>query len=165
MGWNGVVSPTAVAKFGKDFRNHPVGTGPSVFKEWRPGDQVTLEANPNYWGGKPKVARIVFKEIPDSQAALLAIKRGDVPILADVGAQIIPAAKGDPNLVVVTQPGLAVSGVGLPFDTKPFSDKKVRQPLNHAIDRDALDKSLFQGLAAPMASPLPEAQLRFVPSL
>ena len=165
MVWNGVVSPTAVHKYGKDFRNHPVGTGPFVFKEWRPGDQIVLDANPDYWGGKPKVDRIVFKVMPDAQAALLAIKRGDVHILADVGAQTVSGAKGDSNLVVLTQPGLAVSGVGLPFDTKPFSDKRVRQALNYAIDRDAIDKSLFQGLAAPMTSPLPEAQWGFDPSL
>jgi peptide/nickel transport system substrate-binding protein len=165
MVWNGVVSPEAVHKSGKDFRNHPVGTGPFVFKEWRQGDQIILDANPNYWGGKPKVDRIVFKVMPDAQAALLAIKRGDVHILADVGAQTIPAAKGDPNLVVVTQPGLAVSGVGLPFDTKPFSDKRVRQALNYALDKDAINKSLFQGLATTMTSPLPEAQWGFDPSL
>ncbi len=102
MVWNGVVSPTAVHKWGKDFRNHPVGTGPFIFKEWRQGDQVVLDANPNYWGGKPKVDHLVFKVMPDAQAALLAIKRGDVHILADVGAQTIPAAQGDTNLVVVT---------------------------------------------------------------
>jgi peptide/nickel transport system substrate-binding protein len=165
MVWNGVVSPTAVHKWGKDFRNHPVGTGPFIFKEWRQGDQVVLDANPNYWGGKPKVDHLVFKVMPDAQAALLAIKRGDVHILADVGAQTIPAAQGDTNLVVVTQPGLAVSGVGMPYDVKPFNDKRVRQALNYAIDRDAIDKSLFRGLAVAMTSPLPEAQWGFDPSL
>ncbi|MBV8185217.1 MAG: ABC transporter substrate-binding protein, partial [Hyphomicrobiales bacterium] len=55
MVWNGVVSPTAVTKYGKDYRNHPVGSGPFIFKEWRQRDQVSLDANPNYWGGKPKV--------------------------------------------------------------------------------------------------------------
>src|SRR5713101_5185214 len=109
MVWNGVVSPTAVTKFGKDFRNHPVGTGPFIFKEYRQGD------------------RIVFKVIPDAQAALLAIKRGDVHILADVSVQTIPAARTDTNLVVMNQPGLAVSGIALPNDIKFFSDKRVRQ--------------------------------------
>src|SRR5258706_300564 len=110
MVWNGVVSPTAVSKFKKDFRNHPVGTGPFIFKEYRQGDQVILDANPNYWGGKPMVDRIVFKVIPDAQAALLAIKRGDVHILADVSTQTVPAVRSDTNLVVLSQPGLAVSG-------------------------------------------------------
>jgi peptide/nickel transport system substrate-binding protein len=161
MVWNGVVSPEAVHKFGKDFRNHPVGTGPFIFKEWRQGDQVVLDANPNYWGGKPKVDHIVFKVMPDAQAALLAIKRGDVHILADVSAQTLPAIRSDANLVVLTQPGLAVSGIGLPNDAKPFDDKRVRQALNYAVDRDALNKTLYQGLAVSMTSPLPASQWGF----
>ncbi|MBV8769216.1 MAG: ABC transporter substrate-binding protein [Hyphomicrobiales bacterium] len=161
MVWNGVVSPTAVTKYGKDFRNHPVGSGPFIFKDWRQRDQVSLDANPNYWGGKPKVDHLVFKEYPDPQAALLALKRGDIQILGDVSTQLVPAMRGDPNIQIVTQPGLAISGVGLPCDVPPFNDKRVRQALNHAVDVDAIDKSLFQGLAVPMTSPLPESQWGF----
>jgi peptide/nickel transport system substrate-binding protein len=165
MVWNGVVSPTAVTKYGKEFRNHPVGSGPFVFKEWRQRDQVSLDANPNYWGGKPKVDHLVFKEYPDPQAALLALKRGDIQILGDVSTQLVPAMRSDPNIEIVTQPGLAVSGVGLPCDVPPFNDKRVRQALNHAVDFDAIDKSLFQGLAVPMSSPLPESQWGFDKSI
>jgi ABC-type transport system substrate-binding protein len=161
MVWNGVVSPVAVAKYGKDFRNHPLGSGPFIFKEWRQRDQIVLDANPNYWGGKPKVDHLVFKEYPDAQAALLALKRGDIQILGDVSAQSIAALRGDANVQLITQPGLAISGVGLPNDVTPFTDKRVRQALNYAIDRDAIDKALFQGLAVPMTSPLPESQWGF----
>jgi peptide/nickel transport system substrate-binding protein len=165
MVWNGVVSPTAVSKFKKDFRNNPVGTGPFIFKEHRQGDQIILDANPNYWGGKPKVDRIVFKVIPDAQAALLAIKRGDVHILADVSTQTVPAVRDDANLVVLSQPGLAVSGIALPNDIKFFADKRVRQALNYAVDKDTLNKSLYKGLAETMTSPLPSSQWGFDPSL
>ncbi|MBV9521760.1 MAG: ABC transporter substrate-binding protein, partial [Alphaproteobacteria bacterium] len=165
MVFNGVVSPAAASKYKADFRNHPVGTGSFIFKEWRRGDQIVLDANPAYWGGKPKLDRIVFKVYPDPQASLLAMKRGDVHILADVSTPTIPAIRSDPNLVLLTQPGLAISGVGLPFDAKPFSDKRVRQALNYAVDKNAINKSLFQGLAVPMTSPLPEAQWSFDPSL
>ena len=158
MVWNGVVSPDAWDKYKKDFRNHPVGTGPFIFKEWRPGDQIVLDANPNYWGGKPKVDRLVFKVMPDAQAALLALKKGDVHILADVSVQTIPAIKSDPNLVVVTQPGLVVSGVAMTNDAKPFTDKRVRQALNYAVDKDALNKQLYQGLAVQLTAPLPSSQ-------
>lgn len=165
MVWNGVVSPTAVHKYGKEFRNHPVGSGPFIFKEWRQRDQVSLDANPNYWGGKPKVDHLIFKEYPDPQAALLALKRGDIQILGDVSTQLVPAMRSDPNIEIVTQPGLAISGVGLPYDVPPFNDKRVRQALNHAIDVNAIDKVLFQGLAVPMTSPLPESQWGFDNSL
>ena len=103
--------------------------------------------NPNYWGGKPKVDHLVFKEYPDAQAALLALKRGDVQILGDVATPVIPSMRGDPNLVLLTQPGLAVSGMAMPNDVPPFNDKRVRQALNYAVDKDAINKALFQGLA------------------
>ena len=165
MAWNGLVSPAAAAKWGKDYRNHPVGSGPFVLKEWRQRDQIILDANPDYWGGKPKVDHLIFKELPDPQAAVLALKRSEIQILGDVSTQSVPAIKGDPNITLLTQPGLAVSGVSLPVDTPPFNDKRVRQALNYAVDKEAIDKALFAGLAVPLTSPLPQAQWGFDKSL
>jgi len=165
MVWNGLVSPAAAAKFGKDYRNHPLGSGPFVFREWRQRDQIILDANPDYWGGKPKVDHVIFKELPDAQAAVLALKRGEIQILGDVSSQTIAAIKADPSLEILTQPGLAVSGVALPVDTAPFNDKRVRQAVNYAVDKDAINKALFNGLAVPMTSPLPQAQWGFDPSI
>jgi len=165
MVWNGLASPAAAAKWGKDYRNHPVGSGPFVLREWRQRDQVILDANPDYWGGKPKIDHLIFKELPDAQAAVLALKRGDIQLLADLSTQSVPAIKNDPNITLLTQPGLAVSGVALPVDVPPFTDKRVRQALNYAIDKDAINKALFAGLAVSMTSPLPQAQWGFDKSL
>ncbi len=165
MVWNGVVSPAAAQKSGKEFRNNPVGTGPFVFKEYRPRDQVVLEANPLYWRGKPKLDRVVFKVLPDPQAALLGLRRGEIHILADVGAATIPALRQEPSVNLVTQPGLAVSGVALPTETKPFDDVRVRRAMNLAVDKAAINKALFQGMAVPMTSPLPQAQWGFDKSI
>jgi peptide/nickel transport system substrate-binding protein len=165
MVWNGIVSPTAAANYGKVFRNNPVGSGPFIFKEYRPRDQVVLDANPNYWRGKPKVDRIAFKILPDPQAALLNLRRGEVHILADVGAATIPALRQEQTVNLVTQPGLALCGVSLPNDVKPFDDVRVRRALNLAVDKDAINKSLFQGLAVPLTSPIPPAQWGYDPSV
>lgn len=165
MVWNGLVSPAAAAKMGKEIRVHPVGSGPFVFREWRQRDQVILDANPNYWGGKPKVDHLIFKEYPEAQAAVLALKRGEIQILGDVSTQSIPAIKSDANLELVTQPGLAISGVAITNDVKPFDDVRVRQALNYAVDKEAINKALYQGLAVTMTSPIPPAQWSFDKSL
>ncbi len=165
MVWNGVVSPAAAAKFGKDFRQHPVGTGPFVFREWRPRDAILLDANPAYWNGAPKVEKLVFKEYPDPSAGLLALKNGDMHIWADTNTELLPAIRADRALSLLTQPGLAVSGVGLPCDTPPFTDVRVRQALNYAVDKTAIDRALYGGLAAPMTSPLPASEWSFDPTL
>jgi peptide/nickel transport system substrate-binding protein len=60
--------------------------------------------------------------------------------------------------VVVTQPGLVVSGVAMTNDAKPFNDKRVRQALNYAVDKEAINKSLYQGLAVQLTAPLPSSQ-------
>jgi peptide/nickel transport system substrate-binding protein len=161
MVWNGVVSPNAAAKSGKEFRNHPVGSGPFIFREWRQRDQVVLDANPDYWKGRPKVDHLVFKEYPDAQAALLALKRGEVQIMGDVATPVIASIRGDANLVLLSQPGLAVNGMAMSNDVAPFTDKRVRQALNYAVDKDAIGKALYGGLSTPMVSPLPEAQWGF----
>jgi peptide/nickel transport system substrate-binding protein len=163
MVWNGVVSPTAAAKYGKDFRNHPVGSGPFIFKEWKPRDYISLDANPAYWNGKPRIDHLIFKEYPDPQSALLALKKGEIQILGDVSATIIPALQADHSIKIITQPGLASSGMGMPTDTAPFTDEKIRQALNYAIDRNAIDKALFKGFAVPMVSPLPSSEWSFQP--
>ena len=165
MVWNGVVSPAAAAKYGKDFRQHPVGTGPFIFREWRPRDAVVLDANPRYWQGKPKVSHLVFKEYPDPSAGLLALKNGDMQIWADTNTELLPAIRADHNLRILTQPGLAVSGVGMPCDTPPFTDVRVRQAFNYAVDKNAIDKALYQELAVPMTSPLPASEWSFDSSL
>ncbi len=165
MVWNGLVSPAAAAKWGKDIRNHPVGSGPFVLHEWRQRDEIVLDANPGYWGGKPKIDHLIFKELPDPQAAVLALKRNEIQILGDVSTQAIPALKSDPAVTVLTQPGLAVDGVALPTQAAPFNDKRVRQALNYAVDKKAIDRALFAGLAVPMTSPLPAAQWGFDASL
>jgi peptide/nickel transport system substrate-binding protein len=165
MVWNGLVSPAAAAKWGKDYRNHPVGSGPFIFREWRQRDEIILDANPNYWGGKPKVDHLIFKELPDPQAAVLALKQGDIQILADLSTQSVPVIKHDPNITLLTQPGLAVSGVAIPVDVPPFNDKRVRQALNYAVDKNVINKALYAGLAVPMTSPLPQAQWGFDKSL
>ena len=158
MVWNGVVSPTAAAKYGKDFRNNPVGTGPFVFKEYRPRDQVVLESNPGYWRGAPKLAGLIFKVLPEAQAAQLALRRGEVHILADVGTSAIPALRQEAGVQLLTQPGLVICGVSLPCDVKPFDDVRVRRAMNLAVDKDAINKALYQGLAERLTSPIPSAQ-------
>ena len=108
-------------------------------------DEVVLDANPDYWKGKPKVDHLVFKEYPDSQAALLALKRGDVQIMGDVATPVIASIRGDANLVLLTQPGLAVNGMAMPNEVPPFNDKRARQAANFATDRKSIVDVAFFG--------------------
>jgi peptide/nickel transport system substrate-binding protein len=73
-----IASPAAVEKWGTEFGKHPVGTGAYKLVEWKPNQEVVLEANPDYWGVKPKVKRVVVRNIKDNSQRLGALKAGEI---------------------------------------------------------------------------------------
>ena len=158
MVWMGVASPTAVEKYGLEYYKHPVGTGPFRFVEWTPNDHVTLEANPEFWKGKAKLGKVIYRVIPESAVRVMELTKGTVDVIADVTPLDSKTLAANPNIQVMSQPGLMVSGVALPNLTKPFDDVRVRQALNYAVDKESLNRYLFKGLATTMNSPLPPTQ-------
>jgi len=159
MVWTGVTSPAAVAKYGKEYYKHPVGTGPFKFVEWVPNDHVTLEANNDFWKpSKPKLSKLIYRVIPESAVRVMELTKGTVDVLADVSPTDSKILAANKNVHLIIEPGLMVSGVSMPTQTKPFNDVRVRQALNYAIDKESLNKYLFKGLATTMNSPLPPSQ-------
>jgi peptide/nickel transport system substrate-binding protein len=158
MVWSGVTSPAAVEKYGYDLQKNPVGTGPFSFVEWVPNDHITVKKNPNYWGGKPHLDKVILQIVPEPSTQLLKLKSGEVQIITDPAPESIADIKKDSKLQLLTQPGLTVLGVALPVDHAPYSDKRVRQALNYAIDKDDICQHLFAGLAEPMGAPEPKVE-------
>ncbi|HEY6102478.1 MAG TPA: ABC transporter substrate-binding protein [bacterium] len=145
MIWQGIVSPAATKQYNCDAGQHPVGTGPFKFVEAVRNDHITVEANPDYWGGKPKVDRIIFKIIPESATRMLALERNEVQILADVPPSDYTRVEGNKDLTLYKAPGLTILGVAMSNDLGPFKDKRVRQAMNYAVDKDAINKGLYAG--------------------
>jgi peptide/nickel transport system substrate-binding protein len=155
MVWDGISSPTAVAKYGVNYYLHPSGTGPFVLKKWVRGQYVEVTANPHYWGGKPYLQNIIFDEIPNPSTELLSLRTGKVQILTDVAPNEIAEIKNDPNLRLIAEPGLDDNAVSLPVNAGPFKNVLVRRALNYAVNKAEIDKVLYGGLAHIMNSPLP----------
>jgi peptide/nickel transport system substrate-binding protein len=163
-GYLGIVSPTAVKKDPAAFAQHPVGTGPFIFKEWVPKDHITLVKNVDYnWGssffkhsGPAYLDQVIFKIIPEGTVRVGTLKTGEIQYADDIDPLAYDELKKDPNFVVIEkgQPG---SGYVLLLNTSskgPISDPQVRLALEYAIDREGLNKSVFQGLNKVAASPL-----------
>jgi peptide/nickel transport system substrate-binding protein len=145
MVWQGIVSPAATKQYNCDASQHPVGTGPFRFVEAVRNDHVTVEANTAYWGGRPQVDRIVFQIVPESATRMLKLERNEVQILADVPPSDYGRVTGNPALKLYQQAGLTILGVAMSNDLGPFKDKRVRQAMNYAVDKDALNKGLYGG--------------------
>ncbi len=149
-----MVSPAAVKKYGEDFLNNPVGTGPFKFKERVKGDHITLVKNPDYWQkGLPKLDSVTYKVINDKNVAFVNLKSGQIDISNKFPEKEIAGLKNDSKVKVVNELGFAFQGLHLNVTKPPFDKKELRQAVDLLIDREALVKVLLDGVGAPAHSP------------
>ena len=141
----GILSPAAVAKWGKDVVRHPVGTGPFQLVTWVPGQKIVLDAFEDHWEGRPKLDKLVFKPIPENAVRLLELESGEIHGMSGINPDDVARIRRHPRLQLLTQPGMNVGYMTLNNDKKPFDDPRVRRALNHAIDKEALVKAFFAG--------------------
>jgi ABC-type transport system substrate-binding protein len=155
--WAGMVSPAALKKHGKGIRQNPVGTGPYKFKEWLPGDHVTLARNDDYWGGKPALDAVTFRPVKEPSTRVVMVETGQAPVALDVPAAEVVRLRAAKGVEVRVDPGQRI--VFMAFNTKlrPFDDVRVRQALNHAVDKQAIVQHVLGGYAEVMDSPLAPA--------
>jgi len=150
-----VVSPTAVKKWGKDFFKHPVGTGAFRFVEWVQKDHITMEANKDYWAGRPCVDRLIIRGIPDNTVRLLEMEKGGIHMMDQVNPPDYDRIKKNKGLVLFTGAGLNTGYVALNTTKEPFNDVRVRRAVNMAVNKPALIKAFYEGVGQPAKNPIP----------
>jgi peptide/nickel transport system substrate-binding protein len=132
----GVVPSEAVEAMGDGaFGRNPVGAGPFMFESWQ-GDTITLKDFEEYYGGRPYLDTLVFRRVSDYQAAGAAFLAQEVDSFW-VSPVNYPRWKNDPNFQELKVAELWTRHLGFNNQWGPFQDKRVRQALNYAIDRDA----------------------------
>ncbi len=155
----GIASPTALEAgnaSAPDFANNSyatggptamTGTGPFTFKEWVPGDHVTVVKNPDYWNaaaGGPYLDEVIFRPITETTATLNALQSGGVDFAQAISPIDIPTVEGDANLVPVDRGSACNVGIlGMNQTHAPFDNLKIRQAVAYAIDRPALVEAFF----------------------
>jgi peptide/nickel transport system substrate-binding protein len=135
-------------------KSAPVGTGPFKFGEWVRGDRIVLVKNPDYHvKGQPRLDRVTFRFIPDPNAALAALKAGDVDVSAfGLGPEHVADVRKDPRFTVIV--GETTNDVILAMNNerKPFTDVRVRRAITHAINKPELVKGAMFGLGRVLGS-------------
>ena len=149
-----IVSPTAAMKWGPDYPNHPVGTGPFRFVSWDRGQRVVLEKNPGYWKHPVKVDRVIYRPIVEDQARLTELLTGTLDLIVGVPADFVGQLEQNPRIALQKQVGAHVWYLGMNNQKKPFDDKRVRQALNYAVNKDAIVKDVLKGTGAPSRGPV-----------
>ncbi|CRK81781.1 ABC transporter substrate-binding protein [Neobacillus massiliamazoniensis] len=152
----GISSPAAVKKWGDKYREHPVGTGPFKFVDWKQNDRITVEKNPDYWQkGLPKLNKVIFRVIPENTARLNALANGEIDVMDGLNNSDEATVKANDKLQIIKRPSMNIGYIGLTVTRKPFDNKLVRQAMNYAIDKKSIINSFYGGQAVMAKNPMP----------
>ena len=156
-GW--IVPKKYVEKVGDDgFKKVPMGAGPYKFVSFQPGQELVLEAFPEYWRKAPSIKRLVMRSIPDESTRAAAVKTGEVDLAYLFTGPTAEDLKKTSGLRIVAP--LLYGMYWLDFvdqwDPKsPWHDKRVRMAANLAIDRNAINQAEMLGLGKAAGSNVP----------
>jgi peptide/nickel transport system substrate-binding protein len=149
-----IVSPTAVRKHGADYALTPVGTGPFRYLSWDRGQRVVLEKNPSYWKFPVKLDRVIYRPIVEDQARLTELLTGSLDLIVGVPPDFVAQLEGNAKLGLQKQVGAHVWYLGINNQKKPLDDKRVRQALNYAVNKEAIVRDVLKGTGAVSAGPV-----------
>ncbi|RMF85824.1 MAG: ABC transporter substrate-binding protein [Nitrospinota bacterium] len=152
----GLVSPGSVNKKGNSYKNytHIVGTGPYRFESRKKGERISMTRFEGYWGPKPYYDRVVFRIVPEAatRESLLLAGQADLTILPPVAD--IPALQSNSAVKVLLAPSDRTIFIAINTQDPLLKDRRVRQALNYAVDKEAIIKNVLFGAADPMDAPM-----------
>ena len=147
------------------FNTKPVGTGPVRLSSWVKDDRAVFDANPDYWGGKIDMDRLVVRAIPETAPRIAALLKGEVDIITQLPPDQAERVTGNPSTRVTgaLYAGLYVLGVN--SKRPPLDNPFVKQALSLAIDREAIVKELWRGRGVVPNGPIAKGDNHYDPSL
>ncbi len=149
-----IVSKAAVEKAGEAYGDvdNLVSSGPFVVTEWVPNDHYTLVRNENYWGEMPIATSITVRVIPEASARVIALEAGEIDVVWSVDAIDCPNVEGNPDTILLSQPSSSIEYIGMNTSKEKFSDVRVRQAINMAIDQQSFIDAIIEGRGVPANS-------------
>ncbi|MFB6236429.1 MAG: ABC transporter substrate-binding protein [Halopenitus sp.] len=155
------IVPKEVASGDLKLNKNPIGTGPYKFAEHDADSLFRLKRNENYWFSgsesmpeKPPIETITFRIIVEQSSQLAALKGGDVDMINNVPADSYQDLKKNEDITVTERTQGGFDLLGFPLSVKPYTNKKVRRGISRLIPRDAIVKSVYQGIGTPATSPI-----------
>lgn len=168
------VSMAAVQRFGDNFGQNPVGTGPFMFKELVPGDRLVLVRNPDYrWApsifqnrGPAPLEELIYRVVPEDLTRLALLERSDLNFINYPVPREIARLRQDRRyrIVQVGRPGVPRM---LTINTShpPLDDLRVRTAIAHAVSRDGILKNVWEGVGTPAFSMLSPVTWAYAPEI
>ncbi len=161
----GIASPTALEQYKLDFSQHAAGTGPFKLESWTKDVELVFVANDQYWGGRPALDRVVWRTIPEDTVRVSELKTGSIDVANQLDFKDVDDVRNDPNLQVISGTFLNVQFMGMNQTIPPFDNPKVRQAMQHAINKQNIADVVFYGNYTIGAGPIAPGLPGYDPSL
>jgi ABC-type transport system substrate-binding protein len=162
-----VASPTWLAAVdgNPDLATQPVGTGPFIVQDYRPGDRMTVTKNPDYWRTDangtqlPYLDEIEFRVIVDSQVRAQALESGDVDMIATSDSNVVGQFVDNTDFVMLQQDVRTETNYAMFHLTKPqLQSREVRCALTQAVDKEDFINTIYGGFGRPANGPFSPGQ-------
>ena len=161
-----IVSKAYTESVGNETLNlTPMGSGPYKFVEWRKGVKVVLERNDNYWRGTPPFATVEFAAVPDAATRLADLRTGKADLIVGLNPDDALQLEGLSNVEVRSSPTERVGYFMMNTQAGPLADKRVRQAVSYAIDRQLIIDALLGGYSQVTNQLLTPAHFGYIEGL
>jgi peptide/nickel transport system substrate-binding protein len=145
--------PVASLGDDRDFNDHPIGAGPFKLVDWTHGQTLTLEANPDYFGGRPYLDGVIYRFIANQSAGVLLLQTGEVDYLLSLPESEAQTVGEMPHVTLLGTLQHGYVYIGWNLRNPLFADKRVRQALAHAVDRQEFVDTILAGHGRVADSP------------
>ena len=149
-----IVSRKQVEKWGDQYMNHPVGTGPYQFSEWRKGDQIVLTRFDDYFKEPAAFKEIIFRSVVEDSLRTIGLETGEIDIALDINPIDKIILQKNDQLALLQEESLSYIYLGFNNNKEPFTNRDLRLAINYAIDRQAIIDVAMNGVANVATSPI-----------
>ena len=159
-----VVSPQALTTHDLHLTRTPVGTGPFRLERWE-SDRIILAPFADSWRGRPRLSGVTFAIVPGLQAAMDRLEVGEFDLVPDVPPYSFERLAANPLIRLAKVGGLNVRFLGMQVERPALRDRRVREAIVRAVDRERLATILGRGATLVAQGPLPPASLSYDPQI
>ena len=149
-----MVSPTAAEKYGDDFNENPVGTGPFTFESWTRGEKLSVVKNEDYWGDNAYLDRVNFLIVPEDATRVVMLETGEADAIMRVPPRDVERLGDRANTEVLSVPSVRTIYIGFNCQKEPFTDPRVRQAINYGVHNQAITDHILGGAGRPSDAPI-----------
>ncbi len=141
----------------KTLGSKPVGTGPYLLKSWMKGGELVLTAKKDYWRAPAKIDEVVFRPIPEDATRIAELQVGAVDLITNLKPDNVAEIESNKDLQVKYVPSARVAMVFINTEIETLKDRRVRQAINYAIDKDSLIKNVMDGNGYQVSTVAPKS--------